>query len=429
MRTLIVAALIFIPTVASAQSDDGWGDDDWGEQTQSVIDLHGFVEGATGSRVVSTDLHKREFTLGEGRFRLSLTHEGDIAHADVVADFVADDVASSVDVDLREASASVRLGAFDIKAGRQVITWGTGDFLFLNDLFPKDWVSFIIGREDSFLKAPSTAIRLMFASSVVNVDVVWTPIFEPDRTLTGERLSFYYPVFDQRVGEQVFSAGLTPVTPVQRLRNGEFSARLHRRFGPVETALYGYLGFSKQPLGFDPRVNAPSHPRMAAYGASLRSPILGGIGNVEVAYYDSLADRDGRDPFKPNSQLRALVGYERELVAKLNLGLQGYVEHTLYNDRLIDGLPAGAFEPDETRQVTTLRLTYLLLRDTLTLGTFVFVSPTDEDAHVRTWVSYKFSDAFAGSIGANLFIADSPYSFYGQFEDNSNVYLRLRYSL
>ncbi|MFW6031595.1 MAG: hypothetical protein ACOC9T_03300, partial [Myxococcota bacterium] len=32
---------------------------------------------------------------------------------------------------------------------------GTGDLVFLNDLFPKDWRSFLLGRDLDYLKAPS----------------------------------------------------------------------------------------------------------------------------------------------------------------------------------------------------------------------------------------------------------------------------------
>ena len=38
--------------------------------------------------------------------------------------------------------------AFDVKIGQQVLTWGTGDYVFLNDLFPKDYPSFFAGRSD-----------------------------------------------------------------------------------------------------------------------------------------------------------------------------------------------------------------------------------------------------------------------------------------
>ncbi len=47
----------------------------------------------------------------------------------------------------------------NLKIGRQVFTWGTGDYLFINDLFPKDYESFYIGRDDEYLKRPSEAVK------------------------------------------------------------------------------------------------------------------------------------------------------------------------------------------------------------------------------------------------------------------------------
>ena len=56
-------------------------------------------------------------------------------------------------------------------------TWGTGDLVFLNDLFPKDFVSFFAGRDDEYLKAPGDALRITHYSKAVNIDFVWTPVF------------------------------------------------------------------------------------------------------------------------------------------------------------------------------------------------------------------------------------------------------------
>jgi hypothetical protein len=33
-----------------------------------------------------------------------------------------------------------------------IITWGVGDLLFINDVFPKDWESFFSGRPPEYLK-------------------------------------------------------------------------------------------------------------------------------------------------------------------------------------------------------------------------------------------------------------------------------------
>jgi hypothetical protein len=43
-------------------------------------------------------------------------------------------------------------------------------------------------------------------------------------------------------------------------------------------------------------------------------------------------------------------------------------------------------------------------------------------------VNYKVSDSWSATLGANIFTGDSQNTFFGQLEDNSNVYARVRYS-
>ena len=43
-------------------------------------------------------------------------------------------------------------------------------------------------------------------------------------------------------------------------------------------------------------------------------------------------------------------------------------------------------------------------------------------------ILYKITDNWQLSGGANLFFGKDDYTFFGQFEDNSNLYLGLRYN-
>jgi hypothetical protein len=192
-------------------------------------------------------------------------------------------------------------------------------------------------------------------------------------------------------------------------------------------ALYGYVGFTKQPLAFDASAGAPAHAPLSVYGASLRGNFLGGIANVEGAYYDSRRDRGGDDPLFPNSQARGLAGYERELFAKFTAGIQYYGEWIQDHDELVANSANARFEPDEVRHLVTTRLTYRLRRETLTLSSFAFYSPNDGDLHLRPALAYKWSDAVAVAAGANVMSGEDN-SFFGQLENNTNAYVRLRYS-
>ena len=340
-------------------------------------------------------------------------------------DLIADAVADEIDGDVRLATVTLRaLDWLDIRAGRQVLTWGTGDLVFLNDLFPKDFVSFFIGRDDEFLKAPSNSLKMTFYTGPANLDVVWSN-FAPDRFITGERLSFFDPEVPGLVSAETMGGPLESRLPSNDL--GELGLRLFGNRGGYELAAYGYHGFFKQPVGFDPDEDVATHPRLAVYGGSARGTLLGGVTNFEGAYYDSLDDQEGNDPNTPNSQLRGLVGYERELFRNFTVGLQYYVEWTLDYDRLIASSSWPQFEPPERRHLFTTRLTYRLLQQTLTLSLFAFAAPWDGDGYLKPALTYNWTDALAIAGGANILFGPDP-TFFGQLENNSNVFFRIRYS-
>lgn len=424
--TIALLLVSFASTGVLAQDD--WGDDGWDEGPLPV-EVHGFAEAATGARVVDNDTQPGDFVLNEARFRLDLSHVGDRAELRFKGDFVADDVTGgNVDTDIREALMVIRASSWlDIRAGRQVLTWGTGDLVFLNDLFPKDFQSFFIGRDDEFLKAPSNSIKFSAYSKAVNVDLVWTPVFESDRYITGERLSFFNPMAGGIVSATTLGQPLVAITPADKLENGEVAGRIYRNVHGYELALYGYKGFTKQPVAFDPVAMMPTFSELAVYGASARGNLLGGIANVEGAYQQSLDDESGDDPNVPNSQLRTLVGYERELFANFTAGVQHYLEWIQDYDALIDNSPDPDVEPREDRQMVTTRLTYRAMQETLTFSMFAFVALQDGDFHLRPAVTRKWTDAVAVSLGGNVMAGDED-TFFGQLEDNTNVYLRFRYS-
>ena len=127
-------------------------DDDW-EENALPVEIHGFAEGALARRIIEDPVQSDDFLLGEARFRLDLSYFSDRVDLEFKGDLVADAVADEIDGDIRLATVTLRtLNWLDLRAGRQVLTWGTGDLVFLNDLFPKDFVSFFIGRDDEFLK-------------------------------------------------------------------------------------------------------------------------------------------------------------------------------------------------------------------------------------------------------------------------------------
>jgi len=283
--------------------------------------LRGFADLRAGSRTQSDPAHSKSLTLGELRLQAHYVRAFKPVAFDGKLDLVFDAVTEEVEFDLRQLNLTFRPGkSLDLRLGRQIITWGTGDLIFINDLFPKDWQSFLSGRDDAYLKAPSNSLRLGWFAGKVSVDAVVTPRFEPDRYITGERLSFWDPFAGEFRGDD-------PPIAVDEPDDPEIALRVYGSAGSYELAGYGYRGFWKSPSGVDPVAGVVTFPELSVWGASGRGPLGPGIGNVEVGYYDSREDRNGRDPFVSNSEFRFLAGYELELAREFTGGFQYYVEH------------------------------------------------------------------------------------------------------
>ncbi len=435
-------SLLLAVTAASAQQDpelpsglDDLAPPDWTDQAEhdepdSIWDrlppgLGAFVELRGGSRIVDDPAQSKTLTLGEVRLQLAYEKPWDRLTFEFKGDLVGDGVSEELDYDQRLIRMSARFGQVDLRIGRQVLTWGTGDQLFINDLFPKDWRSLFVGRDEDYLKAPSDTLRLGWYRKRFNVDLAYTPQFEPDRFIRGERISYWNPGTGQFAGEDL---QVDADTPDGWLDDDEVALRIYGTCGSNELAIYGYRGFWKSPAGQDPLTFRASFPRLAVYGASARGPAGSGIANVEVGLYDSLDDPDGTDPSVGNSELRLLAGYEQELAKELTGGFQYYVERILHHDAYRDSLVVG--EPrDRTRHVVTARITRQLQDQRLTVSVFAYFSPSDRDAYLLPRASYRVTDRWSVEGGANVFFGDEDFTFFGQFENNSNVYFGARFSI
>ncbi len=392
--------------------------------------LHGFWEARGGVRTQEDAAQPADAIIGETRLQLKSRYDFE-AHAnariEATADLYLDGVLEDPEADLRMLRLTWPVSdTVDVRIGRQVLTWGTGDMLFINDLFPKDWPSFFMGRDAEYLKAPSDTVRIGWYPGPVNIEFVYTPQFTPDRFITGERISYWNPLLGRHGGqhEQVdYNA------PSTWFEDDEFALRIYKNIGGYEFAVYGYSGYWKSPGGqrLIPLMQA-SFPKLNVYGASVRGTVGRGIGNIEVGYYDSRQDRPGGNPLINNSEFRLLAGYEQELAKEFTGAFQYYLEHMMdYGEY---ERARFFFEPKrhQNRQVLTVRLTKLLMNQNLTLSLFMYYSPTDGDAYLRPLTQYKMNDHWTFELGGNVFVGRLDTSFFGQFEDNTNVYASARYS-
>lgn len=398
------------------------------------LGISGFTELRLGQRL-HEPIEQKDTSLAELRLALEKNVYLEQATAKLSLDLLFDDVAQSQHnnleagsgwLDLREAWWRQSLAeSIDIKIGRQILTWGVGDLVFINDLFPKDWQSFLAGRDEQYLKAPSDALRMGFYYDAININFVYTPRFDSDRSINGSRLSYYSAMNDEVVGNQHV---VLSDRPDRAWQEDEWALRLYRQFSSLELSAYAYRGYWKSPAGFNPTTMQASYPALQVLGASARFAFNSGIVSAEVGYYDSLDDTAGTNPWVNNSEWRGLVAYERDIAKNTTLAVQYYLEvlqdYAAYRETLMEA----ALPRDEFRHLLSLRFTRLALSQQLTMSVFAFYSPSDNDSYLRPKITYKATDNFRIEAGMNMFAGKNSQTFFRQFESNSNSYIALRYS-
>ena len=390
----------------------------------------GFWDIRSGFRT-QHDPHQQQKSINEARLHLALQTEFDAFTLNINTDFIYDETNSqraiNIDkgqgwVDLRQANVAWSPFPFmDIKIGRQILTWGTGDLIFINDLFPKDWQAFFTGRDLEYLKAPSDAIKSSFFTDYANLDIIYTPRFDADRSITGEKLSYYSPLTNSLQGEHHIIKANTP-------HSNELALRLYKNIGVNELALYAYHGYWKSPMAYQPSTNKNRYPVMRSLGASLRRPLWQGISNLELGYYDAYEHAAKDNPFTPNSEVRLLLGYEQELIKNLTISFQYYMEWMQgYGHYKTSMLNIGAaHKRHEFRHVLTNRISVLTHQQNITWSLFAFYSPSGSDAYIRPNIHYKINDNWTIETGGNIFTGKQ-YRFFGQFKKNNNLYAAIRY--
>ncbi len=385
-------------------------DDDWGNDDAQGARWSGYVEAAASARRHRDPAFDDRATRSELKLQLEVARTVGAAEFSARLDIRADAIDDALRFDLREAMVSVPLGdVWNLQAGRQIATWGTGDLLFINDRFPKDFVAPLGGSEDYYLKSPSNTLRLSGAWRALNLDLAYTPTFTPDRYIDGRRLGFYDPRIGARIGG---GDRIDARHPAATLANGEWALRAYRTSAGVEYAMYLNRGFDKQPRAAT-LDGTPTFLRRDAAGLSVRGPLGGGIATFEAVREWPRVEHGEAAAWVPHKRV-GMIAYEKEWWPKLTIGAQ------LYGER--HAREAGNASPlnGESRSLVSLRISRQAMRDKLTMSAIQFYSPNQHDRWLRVTAQYRFNDRWLAGASANVFGGRID-RFFGQLEPDTNA--------
>ena len=386
---------------------------------RAEVALSGFLQQNTAFNAVAANPDGRHSKWLEERAQLKLDATGGAWRLLAKGDLALDHLGRQDQSELREGYVDYTAGNWDMRVGRQVITWGLGDLVFVNDVFPKDYEALFAGRPLEYLKRGVDAVKLGAYPEFVNFELVLAPGFRESRIPNANRFHLYDPMPAVANRETIMPG------------EGDVGLRIYRDVAGYDAALYLYRGFQRTPSMRPDNMTAPTkistfYPQLSLYGASVSGRAGEGVLSLEAAYYDSRQDRSGNDFAVPNSQTRLLAGYQIQPVEDLSLGFQYYAEAMHDYGAYRAALPAG-FPVEKRRSHTvTARLTQFFLHQTLRLSVYASYNASNGDDFVNPELRYSFIDRVWGAVGANFFGGKS-WGQFGQLSRDDNIYLQVRY--
>lgn len=398
------------------------------EASSEGMGLHGFLQGNYSFNTGESNPDGGDLKWAEERLELRVEGGGGPVSLFLKGDAFYGHLDGKADVEVREAYLDYPAGVFDLRLGRQIITWGLGDLVFINDAFPKDYEAFFSGRPMEYMKRGVDALKAGLYPGPFSAELVAVPFFEPNNFPSQERFWMFDPM--PSVANRVEKE------PPSTMENIETALRVYRDLFGYEASIYMYRGFYRQPSMLPDSLGSPTritlfYPRLLSLGISLQGSALDGVLSIEAGYYASRDDEEGTDPFIPNSTFRFLAGYQRQLWEDFTLSLQYYSEYMRDYSGYKNSLPAGFPVDRRLRDLVSFRMTQFLKYQTLRLSLFSFLSPSHGDYLVNPEVNYKFTDEVWASLGANLFGGwaldeGDGWTQFGSLDDNDNVYLQIR---
>lgn len=322
---------------------------------------------------------------------------------------------------LREAYLYYGKADWEIRAGRQIVTWGVADAIRITDIVsPMDYTEFLAQDYDD-IRIPVNALRLRYSRPQWSAEALFIPIS-----------SFYELPTD---ADNPWSVNLPMITvqytistdnmPQKRLKNMEYGGRFGAYLNGVDFSVSVLRTWNKMPvfrktmLADGSLLCEGEYRRMTMVGADLSIPAGKFVIRAEGAEYFGEAQEPaiGKEICSRNST-NALVGVDWYAGNDWQLGVQ-------YSHKHISGKMAGISSYRDSG-MATIRISKDLLRSTLSLSTFVYADISDGGIYDRISGDYAITDQIHAMLGCDFFHADSGmFAMYGR---NSEIWVKLKYN-
>ena len=387
MRPVIITAILWclLPRPASAQDEDSLR-----------VGVKGFVDTYHAVRTESPNDWMSSRSRVRGEVTMEKGHAGAFVSANLIYNAILKD---RTGLQLREAYAYYSDDHWDVRAGRQIITWGVADALRLTDIIsPMDYTEFLAQDYDD-IRIPVGGLRLRYSREKWRFEAVVIPIS-----------SFFDLPTDEK---NPWSIGPVPIgdEPAPKLYNMEYGGRLSFFLSGIDFSISAMHTWNKQPVMCN---GMGEYRRMTMLGTDMSLPLGKFVVRGEIAeYFDEAQTATGVKDVPRAASTNALIGLDWYAGNDWSLSAQYAHKYVAWGEHRNTG-------------ISTLRVSKDLLHNLLSLQTFAYIDVTNGGIFNRLSADYALNDQLHATMGYDYFHADS--GLFALYKKNSELWVKLKYS-
>jgi hypothetical protein len=308
----------------------------------------------------------------------------------------------------------------ELKAGRQIITWGVADGLRITDLIsPMDYTEFMANDYDD-IRIPVNGLRLKYlGKSSFQAEIIFIPIPEYFKLPENESNPW-----SSEWGEKT-SVNLEN-TPEKRLKNSEFGSRITFYLENLDFSVAALHTYNKSPVylsQYDTTTDSLDiqgiYKTMDMIGGDLSIPIGQCVLRGEFAEYfrESLSTRKQNAVYRKNTT-NGLLGLDWYPGDDWTLMFQ--YAHKYINDYERE------LASEENTSTITARISKQLFHNLLKMSIAGTVDVNHIGYYARVAADYLLNDQITLSLGYDRFQGDE--SVFAQYEKNSEIWGKGKYA-
>lgn len=323
---------------------------------------------------------------------------------------------------LREAYGYFSVGNWDIRAGRQIVTWGVADAMRLTDIIsPMDFTEYLAQDYDD-IRVPVTGVRVKYVMPKWAAEIIAIPIpsFFELPTDKSNPWAISFPGINSPYLINVNSV------PAKKICNSEYGGKFSVFLPGVDFSFSALHTWNKMPVFTHKTDEAGElvftgeHRRMTMLGADASVPVGKLVFRGEFAEYLDEAQTPAKSGMMPprKNTANALLGIDFYPGNDWTLAVQ-------YSHKYISGFSADV-SGYQNSGMATVKIGKDLLHNTLNLSTFAYVDVTNGGIYNRLAADYAITDQIHAFIGYDFFHADA--GIFAMYSKNSEIWLKLKYS-